>query len=676
METLGLNKKILLAVAVAILSLSYAMLAYADSDVNPLSFLETPSDERQFSRQGIFGCTGGQYAPVGLQGPDGAYVPVFDIATHSQVQLLAYKECVLDPLNAHTANSVLAKTIGTQLDIINQQDLIIKDYSQYIREIEQNATVKFLTETCQNNLADQRFAGEICGTIAKEVQRSIQGNAGLECPLTEQERLNPKNALYIMTNYPGCVKSLAYYTTKSKLNQTVSIARQNAEFNATEGGGFKPVTALVEEKYLDTDGTVKTRQKEVVVTPASIVKDTTLQAVTSGIRKLENTKEIDEIVQSFFANLSNRVLDAGRQGLYGINKSVGGDPVSYLSQMVKQEKDVADQFKASVGGLSLKGMINNEIEYIQNKQKLVTNIINAIHNLRANENKCFDEKVLPGAKKAFAKSLNSPLCPGPTVDERGNVIQNPCQVDKLVTVEKLPNYLDIQEDADGNLINHGVLKISGISPQPGDATVVFTNTDGSASSTTASVSGAFSVNTDSKELPNGDLSVSITYPDGSTSVNNMFKETVADVPVIVLPTLRYQIKLSGTAKDSSGVSSNKELVLQKDRRYSNVYTGSDSTLTQSLIKALKDIEQSNLVIEALYGILQDAKTDPDLATWKIDQLVAKKLPHNSAQARKAKQEAINASGNLPAFVENVLKDEWEASGAGWCNPGKWEEFKI
>ena len=669
METLGLNKKIITALATISVLFGYAFFVYADNNTNPLDFLNVPEGDRQFSRQGVFGCEGGQYAPVGMQGPDGAYVPVFDGAVHSQVQLLAYKECVLDPLNVRTANSILAKTIGTQLDMVNKEDLIVKDYSRYISEIEKRATVKFLTETCQNNLSGNEFAGEICATIAQEVQRSLQSNSGLECPLTEQERLNPKNALYIMNNYPGCVKSIAYYTSKNKLSRAVSTARQNAEFNLREGGGFKPVTTTVEEQYLAPDGTVKTRQSEVVVTPASVVKDTTVQAVTTGLRKLENTKEIDEMVQSFFANLTNRVLDASRQGLYGINKSLDGNPVSYLTQMVKQEKDVADQFKAGIGGMSLKGMIQNEVEYLQNKQKLVEYLINAIHDLRANENTCFEEKVLPGAKEAFAKSLNSPLCPGPTTDERGNVIQSPCQVDKLVKVDTLPDYLDIQEDSDGNVINHGMLKISAVSPQAGINTILFTNTADGASSTTVNATGAFTTLVDSKDLPDGNLSVSISYPDATTFLNTMFKETIADVSALVLPVERYKIRLSDTA-------SSQELVLQKDRRYSDIYTGKDSTLTKALIQALKDIEQSNLVIEALYGILQDAKTDPDLATWKVDQLVAQKLPHNSAQVRKAKQEAINASGNLPTFVENVLRDEWEASGAGWCNADKWEEFKI
>ncbi len=675
-----LNKKILITIFALIFSFS---LTYAQTtENNPITDFLTPKDfnELKYSRQGIFGCTGGKYAPVGLQGPTGPFVPVFDEAVHSQVQLSTYKECVLDPLMSHIANSALANTIATQLDMVNKSDLVVKDINEHLTDVSKKATVDFINNVCPEKIKSE-YVNDICGLIASEAQKNFSDPyKGLKCDVDPNylKKFNsgepvPSSVQWQIISQPGCSKLTAYTGAKAALNDKIQSEIQKELFNIQDG--FKPQTTEVEQSYIGPDGQTHTETKKIVVTPASVVANLTNLALGSGIRKLENAKRIDELVQSFLANLSNRVLDASKQGLYGINKALGDSSISYLSRLVKQEKDAATQFRSMVGGMSLKGMLDTEIKYLEQKQKFAELLLNAIHDIRANEQQCFDQKIIKGARQYLTNQLSAELC-----GSSSSTTTSCTTKDSSVSIEKLPGFVDVYEKTEGNKVFHGSLVFAGNNVQSGNSTITFVNENGDASSVNFVASSNWSVESNTENIPEGTMAITATMPNGGLATTTLYKKTIAGIPVIVLPIKRYLMKITATASKEGDYgqirTASKDVTIQIDRRYSNIYTGANSSLIQTLEKTLGDIKQSTYVIKALYSIAQDAKDNPDLATWKIDQLVNKNIPHTEGQLRKAKDDVVNATGNLDALVKDILKNDWEANRSGWCNPEGWSEFKI
>ncbi len=646
--------------------------------------------KKNYSRRGVFGCTGGIYAPVGLMGPGGAYVPVFDEAVHSQVQLLAYKECVLDPVITHLANSVLAKTVATEIDMVNKQDLIVGNWNDYKNKEILKTVADFVENTCVKNASEENK--EACAKIAQEyLQDTKDPYRSLRCDIDaetlrkiKEGEINDPALTLRFISQPACTKLGFYYEARNLLER--EIAAKIERLKRETKNNIKPIKAKVKEPYLAEDGTIKYKEVERVVTPASVVEGQLNYAISSGLRRLEQTDEIDEMIQSFFSMLGARVLDASQQGLYGINKILDGED-SYLSSLVNQEEKVASKYKTGTAGLSLSGMINNEKAYLQYKQDSIRYILNAIHDIRNNENTCFEEKIVKGAKEALTQELKDELCPSGQQGQGGgnHNQQQQCNVNVNISTEILPDYLDITEKQDGNTIEHGTFVISGKTSASGSGILSFVNEDKKATTTNFAQFSPWSVEISYQDFPNGDIEVSANYSDGSFVKNNFYKNIIANIPILTLPFDRYKIKIkadatatiSGAAGGSSqNKSASKEIILKKDRRYSDPYTNKNSNLFKLLENTLNDIEQTRYVLKQLYVIAKDTKDNPTLASYKIDLLVSKRLVHTASQVRKAKEDLANISGSLSELVKSILQDSWIADGSGWCNKSRWREFEV
>ena len=141
--------------------------------------------------------------------------------------------------------------------------------------------------------------------------------------------------------------------------------------------------------------------------------------------------------------------------------------------------------------------------------------------------------------------------------------------------------------------------------------------------------------------------------------------------MLTLPIDRYKLKITAQSQDKTY-----ELSLLKTRKYSDIYTGKDGALTSLLIDTLQDVAETTKTLELLYKIAAEAQDNPELANWKVDQLIAQELIHTAEAVRQAQNEAANTQGRLEALVQDTVQDEWENNGQGWCNEDKWEEFKI
>jgi len=642
------------------------------------------SGKKTFSARGIFNCEGAVYARVGLPGPSGPFVPVFDQAVHSQVSLLAYKECILDKIATHNANAVLAGLANTYIKQVNDQDLIVRDYTEYLKK-ERVKSVKDFLKKCKSKLSNLGTEGEaICARVAQQRVREITSPYdALNCSVPEETRkafLENKDVSFTdmidILSQPGCTPLNARIAAEGLALQEEQERVSKTEYEIQSG--FKPAKKEITRKELDLDKSrpgalvFKDVTAEEVVTPGTIVAGQLNLVLGTGIRKVESVDEIDEMVQTFLANLSNRALDATNYGVYGMSRSINGTK-SYIDSLADQERAVAGQFRAYAGGASLGTMIENEKAFLAYKQDTVKYILNAIHDLRSYENACFEEKILPGAKEAVTQdaidaSCNLWVAPGGA--------SSTCPATASVSEEILSDFLDVYESQSGNTIEHGKLVISGKSGANGSASLDFINQENKATSTTVNVSSNWQTEIDTDQIPEGELTVKIRYPNSTERENEFYKKTTAGIPVIVLPEDRYRIKLTAKSSGMGITSQEKTVTLLKNRVHSQVYTGRSGSLTSTLQQVLKQIEDTQFTLEILYKIAAEAKDNPELANWKVDQLSSKNAIHTASQIRDAKDAAASAASQMPDFVQGIVKDEWEANGAGWCNKDKWEDFKV
>ncbi len=683
--------KIITLLFILTVSLSGVLLVYAQSATTSSNVADiineivnsNPEDNNlTFNARGIYNCEGAQYARVGLPGPSGPFVPVFAQATHSQTQLLTYKECVLDKIAAHNANAILAGLVSTYIKLVNDNNLIITDWTEYLKKEAEIPAVKEFLQNCKEIYKDNP---EVCSYVASEKLEKISDDySNMKCPVASEivkkfldgENVGFENMVIILSNN-ACTPAGQYLAAQNTLNNLIQEKLDKAR---QEGqSGIKPAKQKKTIKEIDLEKSkpgalvFKDVEKNIVVTPGAIVAEQLNIALGSGIRKVESVDEIDEMVQSFLANLSNRALDAVNYGVYGMTRSINDAP-SYTARLLEQEQKVAAQFRAYAGGLSLANMIENETAYIGYKQDMVKHILNAIHDLRNYENICFDSKILEGAKDALSEQVKTAACSNynPSSGSGSNNQNNSCPYTASVNTEILPNFIDIKEYREGNTIEHGKLVFSGKAPN-GQGTLNITSLDKKATSKseTVSLSSDWSATLNHDELPEGDLKVELHYPNGELYSTEFYKETIAGIPVLVLPNERYRIKIEAESQSQSAT-----VTLEKNRSNSSVYTGQNGALTNLLKTTLEEIDATNKVIEALYKIAADAQNNPELANWKVDQLVADQLIHTASAVKDAEAAASSVAGRMSELVQGVVQDEWEADGAGWCNKDKWEAFKI
>ncbi len=627
-----------------------------------------------FSARGIYNCEGAVYARVGLPGPSGPFVPVFAQATHSQTQLLTYKECVLDKIAAHNANAILAGLVSTYIKLVNDNNLIITDWTEYIKKEAEIPAVKEFLDNCKEIYKD---SPEICSFVAAEQLEKITDDySNMKCPVSNDkvkaflngEDIDLQSKTKILLN-PACTPLGRRYVAQNTLDKI--IAQKVTKATQEGKSGLKPAKQKQKKKELDLQNSkpgslvFKEVEKDIVVTPGTVVAEQLNLALGAGIRKVESVDEIDEMVQTFLANLSNRALDATNYGVYGMSRNINDAP-SYISRLVEQEQKVAAQFRAYAGGLSLASMIENEKSYLSYKQSSVKYILNAIHDLRNYENICFESKILEGAKEYVSEQATNAACSSFSPPSASST----CPYSATVSTEILPNYLDVDEYQEGNAVEHGRLVFSGNAPS-GNGMLLVTNQDNLSTSTTIQLNSSWSISLNYDEVPEGNLTASISYPNGELYDNVFYKETIAGIPVLVLPKDRYNIKVEATS-----MNERYSVTLAKNRNNSNVYTGQNGALTNLLTTTLKEIEDTTKALENLYKIAAEAKDNPELANWKVDQLVADRLVHTADDVRKAEEEASAMSARMSELVQSVVQDDWEANGSGWCNKENWEAFKI
>lgn len=354
-------------------------------------FAIAPYAHAQLSADGIFSCSGAQYANPGtLSAIGGVYVPVNDAAVTLNTGYLVYKECVLDGVNSKISEAARTEAVGAIATAVASGRAGEALYRKKWGELDDGETAIVVAQ-----LQNSAFTGTMSPNYEKEVVRAYARRyaASLQQPNQSFATTFPGSAedhrafyegrdfsfegLLAMINPCNNARGEFEICFGPSLDSTRSEYAINQRQEWLEGGGFYSVTDE------NTNPLLRTTR-----TPASLVQEGALQAFTGGFRCLEGADELSEICAPLFAGLTTQLI-ADVNGLSGITQSASGIP-SYVSRMVSEASSAVQQgaVNAALGILSNARQV--ETLFKQAKEATATILTNAINSLRATERTCWD----------------------------------------------------------------------------------------------------------------------------------------------------------------------------------------------------------------------------------------------------------------------------------------------
>lgn len=295
----------------------------------------TVSTDYSFTRNGVFGCSmNGSYAmSVGaLSAVGGVFVPVNDAAVTLNTGYLVYKECVLrgivDRQREAATAAIQAKTIKSYETGNNGQPLYSVSLTKERLNTADQIYVKYLQGGYLNTL-NPVMQTRVKQAIAQGYMagRNAANNAFV-CPYTDLNSLysgKPTGSMWAALSAvgtPACDPLLVTARSSDYIAAAAGAAENDMMTQLQWGQGTYPVMGT------DADG------NPIVLTPASIVRDNTVQAIQTGFNQLQNANDIDQMVGALFAGITSQVVGDTR-GLSGLLQSTGGQP-SYLDLVAKQ----------------------------------------------------------------------------------------------------------------------------------------------------------------------------------------------------------------------------------------------------------------------------------------------------------------------------------------------------
>lgn len=385
--------------------------AGAPSTVNPVSSSGTenvsPSSASapyQFQSEGIFGCSqvAGATMSVGTLSAIGStYVPVNDAAVTLNSGTLLYKECVLRPLVDRQREAALAALLKrAQIAIETGRDgepLYVRNQAKELLDISDREFEAFMNNGSLDSI-NPAFRREVAQSLQTNyVQQTRNPESGLNCPYEGDLRAVFKGqttdiwGALTALQYPQCNPLGAYFLAQDQLGSRISQAQEYQINEWTWGEGFYDV-------HSGGSGSTISQQ---TYTPASIVRSSYQQLLSSPVRQLESANDIGQMINALYAGITTQVISDNR-GLYGLTQPVGTQP-SYIEQ-------VARETSAGVRGAAVSTALNIlysarqvEISYLQAVSSIVNVLMQTATQLRAAENQCW-ALVVPAAQSYASQS--------------------------------------------------------------------------------------------------------------------------------------------------------------------------------------------------------------------------------------------------------------------------------
>lgn len=420
-----MTMKIHTAAVFACIALAAPLVASAQTgdgiDGNTTNTTTSASEQYQFQRQGVFGCNlNGAYAmSVGaLNAIGGAYVPVNDAAVTLNTGYLVYKECVLDGVTKREGESAASAFLNQYIRKVQSLRLLSEDLraeelaraDQTVLDALRDSNVAPACEGFRNTIRTATVRKYLTETRApnKILTCSLAGSAA-EQQAFLQGRYNAANTSDYWGRFAGLI-----YPSNRPFDAALALEEYIGADAAQEEEIMRQQLAWGRGVYpLETVDTSAGYTRRKTATPAYLVAEGLQQVIGSGYEQLINATEIDQMIGALYAGLSTHIAsDSG--GLAGIVNRVGSQ-ASYLDQVARESAAGLRNSAINAGLVTLAAARQIEAKFLEIVNATGQLLTNAINQLRAAENRCW-ELIIPKAEQ-YAK--DGGVCTtNPTTGER------------------------------------------------------------------------------------------------------------------------------------------------------------------------------------------------------------------------------------------------------------------
>ncbi|MEK7063318.1 MAG: hypothetical protein AAB955_01340 [Patescibacteria group bacterium] len=294
------------------------------------------------------------------------------LATQHAAEVLAYKECVADPLYAKVRNLAIATITRSIIQWINTGfeggPVFVQNLRQFLREGTRAVTEDFI---------DNQLAG-ICSPYRQDIQTILltqyqyEENFGrrTQCSVTPDEIALQHgeewsvDALIKSINSTGNSQRDALLEALNEAESQQGAHASQVKLDYLTTGGFN---AGSEIRCSEGDSEVPVGgycdgNTGLVVTPGVLIKDKTSHTLGLADEQLLNSDEIGEMIDALMQSLTQVAFD-GIDGLLGLSKDQGGGRGSYLDSVVGQGTENSVGTAQNVMGSDIQGAIAIEEAY-------------------------------------------------------------------------------------------------------------------------------------------------------------------------------------------------------------------------------------------------------------------------------------------------------------------------
>lgn len=629
-----------------------------------------------FSRDGIYGCTGAAYGAVGMQGPGGSHVPVFDGAVHDQERLLTYKECLLDGILNSMRETLISDIIRRVVSWANTgfdgNPAYVTNLPLHMLENISDPEAERIITGAQTEAIAEPFRRDVRVALAKTYSQDTRApESSLRCDLSTEElsSLNSGDfaggggwsSFYTLAMSPSCNPLFAYYTAADQLEGSIASAKSREQTQLNWGSGFRTVET---NKSIDLGGGETTNLKR-VVTPGFMIADHLKQTIGTGLRQSENADEIDEIVSALMSHIGVELL-SDVEGFSGLAQSFNGE-ASYVDRLAQ---DSAARTRSNMTGAAA-SIVNNTIrieqEYAQARQGAVATLNQSKKQLESWENTCWAE-IISAAEEGVAEEVKEQICPNP------NSSQQTCSIPVTVVKNVAVDAVSITSPSASTIIVEGRASQGGSHIEVNATGGVITI--GPVQPTVAT-DGTWKTDAiDLQTIPDGVILVTITETlasGGGTFApieSSVTKTTTVSGIVITTPIEKPAVTITATA---NSVEKSATLGVSAERSRAII----DQHIQPILTLLNENIARSIKALQVLTKIRNDlAKTSSAsgqrFILERLDELIASRVLHTEAQLRQA----VTQTDEIEAAMQQLLEETREDWEANWCDPEKWEQHKI
>lgn len=624
--------------------------ATGEFSANTVSAIENLEGKEKagFLRDGLFGCSGGNYGmSVGtLQAIGGVYVPVNDAAVTLNTGYLVYKECVLDGVVVRMRE---AATAGIIRNVIGQATQGNNGQPQFVSN--RTATELQLADKILSERVKEYALSNVCSTFKRDTQRAVVKNYLVR---TRSEGLSyscsPSSgdgfeAIFEMSNNLSNNPLWSGVLLRESIDAEIARKTRYLNEDILAGNGFLP-------QYMDEELPTNTGEKRVVskiVTPGYIVAQIVSQAVGSGFRQLENANEIDQIVNSLFSNLTSTIL-SNTSGLTGLTQSIGGRP-PYLDQLSTEASAGVRNAAANAALGVLSSTIAAEEAYNSTKKSSRNLLLQAQTQLQAAENRCW-ELIIPKVQAAASACSTNENGSSSCLNIQLN-ISTSTQLVKSGTIALLA--------ATGTQITQGSSYAFTVPANTviNNGSLTLTNGENRsfANATTLSVSVRETAAPGAGGTFVAPVASSSPFTGGSLSLALQSGQR--------LPIGEVKFALNAVAPFAQVAAS---LIVGVAQQFSDsIFTNKIKVL---LTQIEDDIKVSDAALLLLADLVRDIQNTASVsvqgdAVRRIDALIGERRLHTAYDVKMADQQRAVIEGQMKTLVEDTIK-EW-GTGSGWCN---------